>query len=243
MSDTKAVDAAVAAAKDLPDLVHKLDKVAPDLAQQLTGKALLASKTPWGTLLTALIAYAAAKYGLGWDQSTDELVAGVGLLIGAYAMRWVTTSPISGILRKALPAMLLVVTLAACANQPAATGAPPTQADPLAALAKFTIADLQSASADAKAHNDKLASMCYDYLAAQLSAQGPATPQSLGAVTVFQKARDLQSAVNSGISQDFQINCAPLLSDVRLNLIRLGAIGAGAAATGGAAAPFLGALP
>jgi len=39
--------------------------------------------------------------------------------------------------------------------------------------------------------------------------------------------------VSSGVSEDFQISCAPLLSDVRANLLRLGVLGAGAAVTGG----------
>jgi hypothetical protein len=128
----------------------------------------------------------------------------------------------------ALGALLLC---AACAATPAPTAtAPAAPGDPLTALANFTITDLQNASADAKAHSDKLAAMCYDYLAAQLKAQAGAPGASVsGAVSAFQRVRDLQSAINSGVSQDFQVNCAPLLSDVRLNLIRLGVIGAGTA--------------
>ena len=102
-------------------------------------------------------------------------------------------------------------------------------------LAQFTLADLQNASMDAKAHGDKLAAMCYDFLAAQLAAQ-TSTPGSTirGAVSAFQRLRDLQSAIAGGISQDFQINCAPLLSDEQANLARLGAVTAGTIASGGA---------
>ncbi len=129
-------------------------------------------------------------------------------------------------------AFALALLCAACAAPPAPTAgtAPTAPSDPLTALANFTLTDLQNASTDAKAHSDKLAAMCYDYLAAQLKAQAgtPGAPVS-GAVSAFQRVRDLQSAINSGVSQDFQVNCAPLLSDVRLNLIRLGVIGAGTA--------------
>jgi hypothetical protein len=102
-------------------------------------------------------------------------------------------------------------------------------------LTQFTLADLQSASTDAKAHGDKLAAMCYDFLAAQLTAQA-STPGSTitGAVSAFQRLRDLQNAIDGGISQDFQISCAPLLSDEQANLTKLGVLGVGAVASGGA---------
>ena len=142
-------------------------------------------------------------------------------------------------LRNACLISTVVAALAGCAAQvapqaPGAANAPPT--DPLSMLAKLTLVDLQHADADAKAHADEVAAMCYEYLAAQLQARGGDDPSAnvAGVVSAFQKARDLQSALQAGISQDFQINCAPLLSDVRLNLLKLGVVGAGAAATGGA---------
>jgi hypothetical protein len=101
-------------------------------------------------------------------------------------------------------------------------------------LAQITLADLQNASTDAKAHGDKLAAMCYDFLAAQLAAQAtPPGSNITGAVSAFQRVRDLQSAIAGGISQDFQINCAPLLSDEQANLAKLGIMSAGVVASGG----------
>lgn len=93
---TPAVNSAIAAAKDLPDLVQKLQTASPQLAQQIEGMPLIYSKTPVGTLAVAAVTWAAAKWGLGWDATTCDLVAGAGLLIGSYFMRWLTTSPISG---------------------------------------------------------------------------------------------------------------------------------------------------
>jgi hypothetical protein len=130
--------------------------------------------------------------------------------------------------------------LAACAvpqGTSQSTGAL-TNGSPVAelrtSLAQLTLADLQNASTDAKAHGDKLASMCYDFLAAQLAAQ-TSTPGSniTGAVSAFQRLRDLQSAIAGGISQDFQINCAPLLSDEQANLAKLGIVTATIASGGG----------
>ena len=49
LTPTIAVNNAINAAVDLPDLKAKLEKVSPELSAQLENKALIASKTPWGT--------------------------------------------------------------------------------------------------------------------------------------------------------------------------------------------------
>jgi hypothetical protein len=70
---------------------------APEQWEVLTGKALLASKSPWGTIAGGLVGWLAAHYGLGWDQTTCNLIAGGGVILASYAMRWLTTQPITGI--------------------------------------------------------------------------------------------------------------------------------------------------
>ena len=97
---TKAENAAVREAKDLPDLLRRLEAVNPALAAQLVGKSLAASRTPWGTLLLPVVAYLAARYGLGWTPDIDALVAGVAVLIGSYAMRCVTSTPITSLFHR-----------------------------------------------------------------------------------------------------------------------------------------------
>ena len=91
-------DQVIADAKSLPDLIAKAQTVDPALAEQLTAKSLAASKTPWGTLASGIIGWLVAHYGLGWDSATCDLVAGGAVLLGSYAMRYVTKSPIGGIL-------------------------------------------------------------------------------------------------------------------------------------------------
>ena len=98
--DSPAVSDAVAAAKDLPDLVNKLQAADPALAQQIEGKALAASTTPIGTFLVPAVVWLASHYGLGWDATTCSWIAGGLVLIGTYVMRYVTTSPIAGIFTK-----------------------------------------------------------------------------------------------------------------------------------------------
>ncbi len=95
-----AINDAVATAKNLPDLIQKAHDIDPSLAAAISGKALIASKTPWGTLLAAGVSYLAAKKGLGWDEATCELVAGAGVLVGAYLMRWISPERITGFFTK-----------------------------------------------------------------------------------------------------------------------------------------------
>ena len=95
---TETVNQVVADARSLPELVRGFERTSPDLAKSIEGKSLIASRTPWGVLLAGAIGWAAARYGLGWDSNTVDLVAGLAVLAGGYAMRYVTTGPIRGLL-------------------------------------------------------------------------------------------------------------------------------------------------
>ena len=114
LTATAATDAAVKAAQDVPSLIANLNTIDPALGQQLTGKALLASKTPWGTIVGTAVGWGVAHFGLActaavttacWSQSTDDVVTGaltlLGTLIGSYIMRAVTKAPISGLVTPA----------------------------------------------------------------------------------------------------------------------------------------------
>ena len=111
---TTVEDLAVRDARTLPELVDKLQVVNPTLAAALVGKSLAASRTPWGTLLLPVVAYVAARFGLGWTPDVDALVAGVAVLIGSYAMRVVTSAPITGLFHR----KLVVVSSTAAAVSP-----------------------------------------------------------------------------------------------------------------------------
>jgi hypothetical protein len=63
----------------------------------ITGQALLASKSPWGTLISAVIAWAVARYGFNLDQVSCNLLAGAAVVLGSYAMRLIEKRPITGI--------------------------------------------------------------------------------------------------------------------------------------------------
>jgi hypothetical protein len=90
----------VADARDLPSLVATLQQADPVLAQQITGKALFASRSFWGNFLVPGVAYAAGRYGLGWDHDTCAIVAGGILVVTSAVLRYMTTSPITSWVRR-----------------------------------------------------------------------------------------------------------------------------------------------
>jgi hypothetical protein len=92
------IDEAVAEARSLPDLINRLEQLDPALALQLTGKALIYAKTPWGALASGIIGFLVAHYSLGFDPATTNFVAGLSVLVGSYIMRYITSVPITGIL-------------------------------------------------------------------------------------------------------------------------------------------------
>lgn len=153
--------------------------------------------------------------------------------------------------------LLPILLLAACAGQtvsPAATqtatttapamSAPAAPSDPLSKLAAFTVADLQAASADAKAQTppDVTAAQCWDYLAGVIPTfKAPGFNGTVGAFLVFQKTRDLANGATAanGALKSLNLACAPLVIDTQTVVNKLLLIGAGTAATGGALAPAL----
>lgn len=157
-----------------------------------------------------------------------------------------------------------VLVLGACASQPAqvslqnpvvvtpsiaaaTTPSPASSNDPLAQLAAFTLADLQSADADAKAQNppDVTASQCYDYLIAVIPTIKLPGLNTVGAILAFQRGRDLANGLNAsqGRLKSLNLACAPLVIDAQTTLNRLIAVGGGAAVSTSVGLPLLAPLP
>lgn len=99
LKDTPAVNAAIAHARSLPDLIGGLQRINPELVAQLETKPLLASRTVWGTLATYAVVWLAGHYGLDWDAGTCGLVAGSCMWLATLALRWITKGPVAGLLR------------------------------------------------------------------------------------------------------------------------------------------------
>lgn len=91
-------DTLVADAKSMPDLIAKAKAADPALAQQLEGKALLASKTVWGTAASMVLSWAVTKYGLGWDADMCALVSGLIVMATTAALRAITKGPITTVI-------------------------------------------------------------------------------------------------------------------------------------------------
>src|SRR5712671_2748041 len=124
---------------------------------------------------------------------------------------------------------ILVITLALAAGCATGTPGTPGYSNPLGELQTYTVSDLQAALADAKDHNDLAAVQCYAGLipiVQSLPVAGVATAP-VGAITAFQKARDLSKTVqaNAGggaLVQSVNLACAALFNDVQGDLLRLG---------------------
>lgn len=90
-------DQIIADAKSAADLLAGAQAFDPQLAQQLTAKPLLASKSVWGVALTALLTPLLASYGFGLDQTAVELISGVAVTAVGAGLRAITSGPISGV--------------------------------------------------------------------------------------------------------------------------------------------------
>jgi hypothetical protein len=97
-------DHLVAAARSMPELIASAQAMDPALAEQLTGKALVYSKTVWGTPIVMVVSWAASRYALGWDPATCSAVAGAITWGAVIVLRSITRAPIVGVLTVPTPA-------------------------------------------------------------------------------------------------------------------------------------------
>ena len=82
--------------------------------------------------------------------------------------------------------------------------------------------DVRQAKAMAEQADDQLALKCWSYLegaaVARVDAGGP-----VGVLSVYQKARDVRRTIAAGVSDQFKLECGPMLLDSRTALGRLAA--------------------
>ena len=88
-------DAIIADAKSLPDLIATAQTLDPALAQALTGKAIVASKSTYGPTATLAVSWLVTHYALGWSPDQCALVSGGLILIVSAGLRAVTSGPIT----------------------------------------------------------------------------------------------------------------------------------------------------
>lgn len=129
-------------------------------------------------------------------------------------------------INKVMPVLLAGLLLASCTttgtmSSPDTTGGAATP-DQLQQLASFTLADLQTADADAVANGDDIAHACYPVLEAFI--QNLPNSNSLttvkGAFSAFQKARDFRNATNAGVPTSLIMGCGPLYAQVHGDILK-----------------------
>ena len=65
----------------------------------LEGKALIASRSPWGVLAAFIVGFVITKFGFHADDQTVAIISGICVLAGGYLVRLVTHKPITGVMQ------------------------------------------------------------------------------------------------------------------------------------------------
>lgn len=110
---------------------------------------------------------------------------------------------------------------------PGAGNVSTTKATPdlITKIQQVAVADLKTASADAKATGDTVAAPCYDawitLIEAQQAAQAsaPSDPSVPHVITTFQRDRDLVNALRPG--SPMKVACAPLAEELKQDVMTL----------------------
>lgn len=140
------------------------------------------------------------------------------------------------IMGKSILCLIVSILLAGC-TLPSLTGDPSkdlpamgstissidTQAQQtIAAVDKFTLADLQAADADAQANSDTAAHSCYGALIPVVEARANQSASAVGAVSTFQHTRDIVKLFkgSGAVAQA----CAALKQDVTGDVLGIGAL-------------------
>jgi len=122
----------------------------------------------------------------------------------------------------------------------------------LDSMNKFTIADLTAAKADADAHGDLEASMCWAGLIPIVQSIGtggaqPVVPKIIGGATLFQAVRNLiqgsHNADATPILRQVNIACGALYVSARGDIIKVAGMIASTGVGGPGAAGVAGAIP
>lgn len=94
--------------------------------------------------------------------------------------------------------------------------------DELAAIAAFALEDLRAAKAAAEAQDDQAAALCWGALADYVeTVPAKVSGPTIGAATVYQRARHARRIIDRGPPERVHIACAAMLADARSTLLRL----------------------
>ena len=105
--DTSAIpirDQIIARATGFNSLVRAAQAYDPALAEKLTTKAAIYSKTNWAVPLSLLIAFAASHYGFALDTDATALIICAVGTITTWVMRRLSTGAVAGVVSVPNPA-------------------------------------------------------------------------------------------------------------------------------------------
>ncbi len=83
--------------------------------------------------------------------------------------------------------------------------------------------DVRQAKLMAEQSDDQLALKCWSYLEGATATRVPSEGELAGVLSAYQKARDVRRAIDAGVSDQFKLECGPMLLDSRGALRRLAA--------------------
>lgn len=87
-------------AQDAPAVVREIGALDPRIATFLAGKSALGSKTLISPFVVHALTWAVGAYGLNWDATFTEAVAGFISMLIMGGLRFVTDTPIKTLLPK-----------------------------------------------------------------------------------------------------------------------------------------------
>lgn len=91
-------DMLVRDATSVPDLIKSAEKYDPALAESLTEKSLVGSRTVWFPPVAWAVGFAASHYGVQWDDATSASIASILSWAILIVVRYFTRSPIGSLL-------------------------------------------------------------------------------------------------------------------------------------------------
>lgn len=91
-------DRIIQSAQSLPDLISKAELADPKLAESLTDKSLVGSKSIWMPPISWAVSAIVAHYGLGWSDASSATVASLLAWAAVVVIRYFTRAPIGSVL-------------------------------------------------------------------------------------------------------------------------------------------------
>lgn len=88
------------AIRDAQQFLDNAKATSPELYNAVVGKALIASKSVYGSAVAAGLAWLATRYGFSLTPDMSASISGGVVLVVSAVLRYITSAPITGIIKK-----------------------------------------------------------------------------------------------------------------------------------------------